>query len=147
VRYRTEGRRGLDHYGGMQNAANHDPKSMSKTGVPYLFRVFHDKSRSEGHELDDAQIAYEYAQFSVALARHYERWPGVEASCLEQPPPDSGLLVQLKSDLPADAIHNSLSELLVFLNQQIVASRIGHPSFVMQQLNDKSPQPLEWPKG
>lgn len=131
----------------MRNTANPNQQSISKTGMPYLFRVFHDKSRSEGHELDDVQIAYEYAQFSAALAHHYERWPGVEASCLEQPPPDGGLLVQLKSDLPADAIHNSLSDLLVFLNQRIIDSRIGHPSFVMQQLNEKSPQPLEWPKG
>jgi hypothetical protein len=129
----------------MENSAASTLHAMPKIGTPYLFRVFHDKSRSEGHELDDVQIAYEYAQFSAALIDHYEGWPGIEASCLEQPSPQGGLLVRLKSDLPVDAIHNSLSQLLVFLNQRNIDNRIGHPSFVMQQMNNPSSHPLEWP--
>ena len=128
----------------MQTAALQKPETSSTTGTRHLFRVFHDKERAKDDALDDAQIAHEYAQFSLDLAGYYERWPAIEASCL--PSPAGGLLVRLMSDLPAEAVHNSLAELLVFLNARVVDYRIGQPCFVMLPLNDELTAPVELSK-
>ena len=121
-----------------------NPETGSTPGTSHLFRVFHDKERAKEDALDDAQIAHEYAQFSLDLAGYYERWPAIEASCL--PSQAGGLLVRLVSDLPVEAIHNSLAELLVFLNARVVDYRIGQPCFVMQPLNEELTVPPELSK-
>lgn len=144
VCWRTEAVNERAHDVAMHIAAALNPEPVLKTGMHHLFRVFHDKERAQGNELDDAQIAHEYAQFSLDLAGYYERWPAIEASCL--PSSESGLLVRLVSELPSDAVHNSLADLLVFLNQRVVDHRIGQPCFVMQQQGGKT-KPQEWPKG
>ena len=131
------------HHADMFSAANPDSRSITNAAKPYLYRVFQDRRRIESHESNAVQVAYEYALFSIALAHHFKRWSGVEVSCVEQPPSQGGLLLQMTSELPVDVIHSSLSDLLAFFNQRIADSQIDRPRFVMQQVSDQSPRPPE----
>lgn len=105
------------------------------SGTMYLFRI-RDTKRCESGMTNAADAAHEHGQFTLTLGRHYRQWPAISASCLRQPAQGGVLIVRLVSELPIEAVSQSLLDLLEQLNREHLESGLLKPRF---QLLDPIP--------
>lgn len=114
----------------------------------HLFRI-HDRSlrqpRQDAPEVesDEAALTDEFAR---ELARHYQRWPHIAASCIRQPGPDGAWVIRLVSSLSIATVQGSLLELLAHLNHALAEGDARGQRFELQELsNQASPVALHAP--
>lgn len=108
----------------------------------HLFRIHERSQRPPRHDQLEVEAGEPAPldEFARELARHYQRWPHIAASCMRQPGPDGAWVIRLVSSLSIATVQGSLLELLAHLNHALANDGARGQRFELQELSNQVSQ-------